>query len=246
MNELIDKKIGNEVEGGVISELFQGYVFKITGGFDKDGFAMKNGILTQGRKRILLTKGSKNFRFRRGYHRAGIRKRKLVRGCIISPDIKVVNLKVIKIGPNTIPGLTDAGSELPKRLGPKRANNILKQFGLIEIYNKKKNNTEERKTLRYMITKFAPKRTVTTASGKTYVKRPKVQRLITPERLRRKRNIKKIKEERRKYAEEQRKAYKETIQRLKKNTKKTTTATTSKKTETTTAKKVDATTTKKK
>jgi small subunit ribosomal protein S6e len=246
MNELIDKKIGNEVDGAVISELFTGYVFKIQGGFDKDGFAMKNGILTQGRKRILLTKGCKNFRFRRGYHRTGIRKRKLVRGCIISPDIKVVNLKIVKIGPNTIPGLTDQGSELPKRLGPKRANNILKQFGLLEVYNKKKNNTEERKTLRYMITKFAPKRTVTTSTGKTYVKRPKVQRLITPDRLRRKRNIKKIKEDRRKYAEEQKKAYKETILRLKKNTKKTTTTTTTKKPETAATKKVETATTKKK
>ena len=96
MNELIDKKIGNEVDGAVIAETFEGYVFKITGGFDKDGFAMKNGILTAGRKKILLTKGAKNFRFRSGYHRTGVRKRKLVRGCMVSPDIKVLNLKIIK------------------------------------------------------------------------------------------------------------------------------------------------------
>ena len=104
MNDLIDKKIGNEVEGNVINEIFEGYVFKITGGFDKDGFAMKNGILTQARKRILLKKGSKNFRFRNGYHREGNRMRKLVRGCIVSADIKVVNLKVIKNGAKPIPG----------------------------------------------------------------------------------------------------------------------------------------------
>ena len=74
MNDLIDKKIGGEFDGSVISELFDGYVFKITGGFDKDGFAMKNGILTQGRKRILLKKGSSMFRFKKGYHKqsAGI------------------------------------------------------------------------------------------------------------------------------------------------------------------------------
>jgi small subunit ribosomal protein S6e len=104
MNELIDRKIGNEVEGSIISELFDGYIFKITGGFDKDGFAMKNGILTQGRKRILLEKGDKSFRFRRGYHRTGVRKRKLVRGCIVSPDIRILNLKIVKLGPNPIPG----------------------------------------------------------------------------------------------------------------------------------------------
>jgi small subunit ribosomal protein S6e len=65
-----------------------------------------------------------------------------------------------------------------------------------------------------MITKFAPKRTVTTSTGKTYVKRPKVQRLITPDRIRRKRTIKKIKEERRKYTDEQRKAYQDTLKRM--------------------------------
>jgi small subunit ribosomal protein S6e len=234
MNELIDKKIGNEVEGSIINELFNGYTFKITGGFDKDGFAMKNGILTQGRKRILLKKGDKNFRFRKGYHREGVRKRKLVRGCIVSPDIRVLHLKITKVGPTLIPGLTEQGSELPKRLGPKRANNILKQLGIVDIYNKKKKNPEERKTLRFMITKFAPKRTVTTANGKTYVKRPKIQRLITPERLRRKRNIKRIKEERRKETEEQMKNYRDTLKRLRNNTKKSAANTAAKKTTTAT------------
>ena len=205
MNDLIDKKIGNEVDGSVISELFDGYVFKITGGFDKDGFAMKNGILTQGRKRILLKKGSSSFRFKKGYHRHGVRQRKLVRGCIVSPDIRILNMKIVKIGPNTIPGLSE--DPLPNRKGPKKANRILKDFGLLEMYNKKKQNPEERKTLRYMITKFAPRREVTTSSGKTYVKRPKIQRLITPERLRRKRVIKKIKTERRLYSEEQKQSY---------------------------------------
>jgi small subunit ribosomal protein S6e len=104
MNELIDKKIGNEVDGSIISELFNGYIFKISGGFDEDGFAMKNGILTQGRKKILLTKGSKNFRFKNGYHRTGVRKRKLVRGCIVSHSIRVLHLKIVKAGPTAIPG----------------------------------------------------------------------------------------------------------------------------------------------
>ena len=57
LNEIIDKKIGDEIEGSVISDVFEGYKFKITGGFDKDGFAMKNGILAQGKKKVLLTKG---------------------------------------------------------------------------------------------------------------------------------------------------------------------------------------------
>ena len=38
MGELIDKKIGNEVDGAIISDVFEGYTFKITGEYDKDGF----------------------------------------------------------------------------------------------------------------------------------------------------------------------------------------------------------------
>ena len=103
MNELIDIKIGNEIDGSIISDLFNGYIFKITGGYDDDWFAMKNGILTQGRKKILLQKGSKNLRYKNGYHRTGIRKRKLVRGCIVSHSIKVLSLKIVKAGTNQIP-----------------------------------------------------------------------------------------------------------------------------------------------
>jgi hypothetical protein len=36
---------------------FKGYVFKIMGGCDKQGFPMKQGVLTNGRVRLLLHKG---------------------------------------------------------------------------------------------------------------------------------------------------------------------------------------------
>ena len=36
---------------------FKGYVFKITGGCDKQGFPMKQGVLTPGRVRLLLHRG---------------------------------------------------------------------------------------------------------------------------------------------------------------------------------------------
>ena len=144
MNDLIDKKIGGEFDGTIISELFEGYVFKITGGFDKDGFAMKNGILTQGRKRILLKKGCSLFRFKKGFHRNGVRERKLVRGCIVSSDIRILNIKVVKIGPNAIPGLSE--DPLPNRKGPKKANRILKDFGLLECISKR-NKTQKKEKL---------------------------------------------------------------------------------------------------
>ena len=211
--EIIDKKIGDEIDGSIISDVFEGYKFKITGGFDKDGFAMKNGILAQGKKKVLLTKGCSLFRFRKGYHRSGIRVRRLVRGCIISNDIKNVHLKIIKKGAKPIAGLTEEKDAQPKRLGPKRATRILKQFGLTTVYNEKKKNKEERKNLRFMITKFAPKRTVKTKNGKEYVKSAKVQRLITPDRLRRKRLLKKFHEDRKAKAAKEEAAYRALIKK---------------------------------
>ena len=79
---------------------------------------------------------------------------------------------------------------------------------------KKKKNKEQRKNIRYMITKFAPKREVTTKNGKVYVKKAKIQRLITPERLRRKRVLKAIKKERREQTEKEKKNYENLIKAL--------------------------------
>lgn len=44
----------------------QGYVLKIVGGQDKQGFAMKQGVLTNQRVRLLMTPGDQGFR---GYGR---------------------------------------------------------------------------------------------------------------------------------------------------------------------------------
>jgi small subunit ribosomal protein S6e len=78
-------------------------VFKISGGFDKDGFAMKQGIMNNGRVRLLLKPGAKGYRTKR----AGERKRKSVRGCIVGPDITMLSCIVTKKGDKEIAGLTD-------------------------------------------------------------------------------------------------------------------------------------------
>ena len=64
-----------------------------------------------------------------------------------------------------------------------------------------------------MITKFAPKRAVETKNGKKYVKRPKIQRLITPDRLRRKRLLKRFHEERKAKAKKEEEAYRALIKK---------------------------------
>lgn len=71
--------MGHDVEIDSLGDEFKGYLVKITGGNDKDGFPMRQGILYKGRVRILVSKGHKCYRPRR----TGERKRKSVRGCIV-------------------------------------------------------------------------------------------------------------------------------------------------------------------
>merc|ERR1739841_212714 len=100
----------------------------------------------------------------------GCRKRKSVRGCVVGPDLAVMTLAVIKKGEQDIEGLTT--EERPRRLGPKRASNIRKLF-----------NLEKKDDVR----KFVVRR----EAGKKK-KAPKIQRLVTPALLQRKRYFKAI------------------------------------------------------
>jgi len=159
------KRMGNEVPGDELGEQYKGYIFKITGGNDKDGFPMKQGILVQGRVRLLMAAGHKTYRPRR----KGERKRKSVRGAIVGGDIAILALSVSKVGETPIAGLTD--EKRPRRLGPKRANKIRKLFNL------KKDDDVKRYVVRREIKK---------EGKKIRVKAPKIQRLITDVRIRRK------------------------------------------------------------
>merc|ERR1712160_134372 len=156
LRNFYDKRIAQEVDGDILGAEFEGYRFRISGGNDKQGFPMLQGILTDERVRLLLTKGSKCYRQRR----TGERKRKSVRGCIVNQDLSVLNLVVIKRGATDVPGLSDTTKDI--RLGPKRANKIRK--GVV-------------------------RRKITTKGGKEYSKAPKIQRLVTPVRLQRKRHM---------------------------------------------------------
>ncbi|CAN6865894.1 unnamed protein product, partial [Brassica oleracea] len=121
-----DKRLSQEVSGDALGEEFKGYIFKIMGGCDKQGFPMKQGVLTPGRVRLLLHRGTPCFR---GHgRRTGERRRKSVRGCIVSQDLSVLNLVIVKKGEKDLPGLTD--TEKPRMRGPKRASKIRKLFNL--------------------------------------------------------------------------------------------------------------------
>ncbi|WFC97662.1 40S ribosomal protein S6 [Malassezia yamatoensis] len=171
-----DKRMSQDVEVDSLGDEWKGYVLRIGGGNDKQGFPMKQGVLLPYRVRLLLGEGDSCFRVRR----RGQRRRKSVRGCIVGPDIQALHCSVVKQGEKEIPGLTDAESAVPKRLGPKRANHIRKFFNL----------SKEDDVRKYVIRRtIEPKK----EGAKPYTKAPKIQRLITPQRLQRKRDNKRTK-----------------------------------------------------
>merc|ERR1711894_367389 len=119
-----EKRMSAEMGCESLGDEWKGYVVRIAGGNDKQGFPMKQGVLTAGRVRLLLRKGQSCFRERR----SGERRRKSVRGCIVDANLSVLSLVIVRKGENDIPGLTD--TTVPRRLGPKRASKIRKLFNL--------------------------------------------------------------------------------------------------------------------
>lgn len=94
LRPFFDKRMGSEVSGDTLGDEWKGYIFKITGGNDKQGFPMKQGVLTNTRVRLLLKDGHSCFRERR----TGERKRKSVRGCIVDSNLSVISLIIRKKG----------------------------------------------------------------------------------------------------------------------------------------------------
>ncbi|KIV98223.1 40S ribosomal protein S6-A, variant [Exophiala mesophila] len=121
------------------------------------------------RVKLLLADGHSCYRPRR----SGERKRKSVRGSIVAQDLSVLALSIVKQGEGDIPGLTDVVN--PKRLGPKRATKIRRFFGLSKQDD---------------VRKFVIRREVVPKKegAKPYTKAPKIQRLVTPQRLQHKRH----------------------------------------------------------
>merc|ERR1711915_332651 len=164
------KRMAQEVSAECLGEQFKGYIVRISGGNDKQGFPMMQGVMTNGRVRLLLNKDHKTYRARR----TGERKRKSCRGCIVDSNLSVLNLVIVKKGDEEIPGLTDR--VVPRRLGPKRVGKIRKLFNLMKDDDVRS----------YIIRRPLPQKEGET---KQKMKAPAIQRLVTPVRLQRKRAI---------------------------------------------------------
>jgi len=90
-NKIIGKKIGDVVSGDIAN--MAGYTLKVTGGTDKDGFAMRGDLPGPARRKILVAGGV-------GYipKADGVKKRKSMRGHEISSDISQINTVIVDYG----------------------------------------------------------------------------------------------------------------------------------------------------
>jgi small subunit ribosomal protein S6e len=86
---LIGRKVGDILDGSIAD--MPGNKVQITGGSDKDGFPMRPSVHGGVRRRVILSGGV-------GFNPQdeGMRKRKTVRGNVITDDIVQINLKVVE------------------------------------------------------------------------------------------------------------------------------------------------------
>jgi small subunit ribosomal protein S6e len=86
---LIGRKIGEIIDGSIVG--LPGHKVQITGGSDKDGFPMRPNVHGGVRRRVVLSGGV-------GFNPKGRgeRRRKTVRGNVITDEIVQINMKVIE------------------------------------------------------------------------------------------------------------------------------------------------------
>lgn len=86
---LIGRRIGEIIDGSIVD--LPGQKVQITGGSDKDGFPMRPSVHGGVRRRIILSGGT-------GYNpqHEGLRKRKTIRGNVVTDEIVQINLKIVE------------------------------------------------------------------------------------------------------------------------------------------------------
>jgi len=86
---LIGRKIGDVLDGAVVG--LSGHKVMVTGGTDGSGFPMRPDIHGGIKARVLIS-GGVGYRPRE----KGVRRRKMVRGNMITEDMVQVNMKIVK------------------------------------------------------------------------------------------------------------------------------------------------------
>lgn len=103
-SKIVGTEIGETFDGGIIG--LNGYKLEITGGTDRDGIPMRNGIEGTGRRKRLLEKGQ-------GVRKeeTGVKRRKSVRGNTVSDQIEQLNTQVVEEGSKSIEELLSEDEE---------------------------------------------------------------------------------------------------------------------------------------
>jgi small subunit ribosomal protein S6e len=86
---LVGRKLGEIIDGAAVG--MSGHKLQITGGSDKDGFPMRPNAHGGVRISVILSEGV-GFRS----NRAGERKRKTLRGNVITEEIVQINMKIVE------------------------------------------------------------------------------------------------------------------------------------------------------
>jgi len=86
---LIGRRIGEIIDGTILG--LSGYKIQITGGTDKDGFPMRPDIHGGVRRRVIVSSGP-GFKPKR----KGERRRKMLRGNVITEEIVQINMKIVE------------------------------------------------------------------------------------------------------------------------------------------------------
>ena len=112
-NHFLGKRIGDSVDGmfvGEGDESLSGYKLEITGGSDLTGRPMRPELAGGGIKSVLITSGigykGKRYVKKRGkvyrYKYDGLRRRRKLRGNVISQDTRQINLKITEAGKRSL------------------------------------------------------------------------------------------------------------------------------------------------
>jgi small subunit ribosomal protein S6e len=86
---LIGRKIGEVIDGSIAN--LSGHKVQVMGGSDKDGFPMRKDVHGGVRRRVILSEGV-------GFNprTEGERRRKTIRGNVITDEIVQVNMKIVE------------------------------------------------------------------------------------------------------------------------------------------------------
>ena len=111
---LIGKRIGEVMDGAVVD--LSGHKIQLMGGSDKDGFPMRPSVHGGVRRRIVLSGGV-------GFNPTteGMRRRKTIRGNVITDEIVQVNMKMVEKPKGAKEGKKPKEKKEEKAAAPKEA-----------------------------------------------------------------------------------------------------------------------------